>query len=85
MKSYNQKPASKYIIYLEANSFYGCSMTKFLLAGGFKWIDPKKFDSNKYINDFLKNFVLEVDHEYPKELRELFNDYLSVPDEIEIK
>ena len=32
-----------------------------------------------------KGCVLEVDLEYPKELRESHNDYPLVPDEIEIK
>ena len=46
-------------------------MSKFLPTGGFKWIDTKEFDSNKYNNNSWKDCVLEVDLEYPKELREL--------------
>ena len=60
-------------------------MSKFLLTSGFKWIDPKEFDLNKYTNNSLKGCVLEIDLEYPKELHELHSDYLLVPDEIEIK
>ena len=60
-------------------------MPKFLLTSGFKWIDPKEFDLNKYTNNSLKGCVLEIDLEYPKELHELHSDYLLVPDEIEIK
>ena len=48
-------------------------MSKFVLTGRFKWIDPKEFDSNKYSRYSFKDFVLEVDVEYPKELRELKN------------
>ena len=33
----------------------------------------------------MKGFVLEVDLEHPKELRELHNDYPLAPDKIEIK
>ena len=60
-------------------------MPKFLLTSGFKWIDPKEFDLNKYTNNSSKGCVLEIDLEYLKELHELHSDYLLVPDEIEIK
>ena len=36
------------------------------------------FDSNKQSSNSLKGCVLEVDLKYPKELRELNNDYLLV-------
>ena len=60
-------------------------MTKFLPTNGFKWIDPKEFDLNKYTNNNSKECVLEVDLEYPKELQELHNDYPLAPDKTEIK
>ena len=40
---------------------------------------------NKYTSISLKGYVLEVDLEYPKELRELHNDYPLVPDNLDIK
>ena len=52
---------------------------------GFKWIDPKDFDSNRYRSNCSKGFVLKFVLEYPKELCELFNDYPLVPDKIEIR
>ena len=60
-------------------------MSKFLRTNGFKWIDPKEFDLNKYTSNSSKGCVLEVDLEYPTELRELHNDYPLAPDKIEIK
>ena len=61
-------------------------MPKFLSISGFKWIDPKEFDLNKYTsNSSTKGCVLKVYLEYPKELRELHNDYPLAPDKIEIK
>ena len=60
-------------------------MSKFLPRTSFKWIDPKKFDLNKYTSNSSKGCVLEVDLEYPKELRELHNDYPLAPDEIVIE
>ena len=60
-------------------------MSKFLPVNGFKWIDPKEFNLNKYSSNSSKENVLEVDLEYPKELRELHNDYPLAPDKIEIE
>ena len=40
---------------------------------------------NKYTSNSSKGCVLEFDLEYPKELQESHNDYLLVPDKIEIK
>ena len=54
-------------------------MPKFLPISGFKWIDPKEFDPNKYTGNSSKGCVLEVDLEYPKELHELHNDYHLAP------
>ena len=58
-------------------------MSKFLPTSGFKWIDPKEFDLNKYTNNSSKRCLLEVDLEYPKELHELHNAYLLASDKIE--
>ena len=60
-------------------------MSKFLPRSGFKWIDPKEFDLNKYTSNSSKGCVLKVDLEYPKELQELHNDYPFAPDKTETK
>ena len=60
-------------------------MSKFFPKSGFKWIDPKEFDLNKYTNISSKRCLLEVDLEYPKELHELHNAYLLASDKIENK
>ena len=81
-----EKQESKHIMYLDTNNWYGYyTMSKFLPTSGFKWIDPKEFDLNKYTSNSSKGCVLEVDLEYPKELRELHNDYPLAPDKREIK
>ena len=46
--SYDTKQESKHFIYLDANNLYGNAMFQFLLAAGFKWIDPKEFDIKKH-------------------------------------
>ena len=73
------------IIYLDENNLYGYAMSKFLLTSGFKWTEPKEFDLNKYTSNSSKGCVLEVNLEYPKELRELQNDYPLALDKTEIK
>ena len=60
-------------------------MSQFLPTSGFKWIDPKMFDLNKYTSNSSKGCLLEVDLHYPRDLRGLHNDYPLVPDKIEIK
>ena len=60
-------------------------MSKLFLTNGFKWIDPKEIDFNKYTSNSCNGWVHEVDIEYPKKLRELQNDYSLVADKIEIK
>ena len=44
-------------------------MFKYLQASGFKWMDPKEFDMNKYTRNSSKPCALEVNIEYPTELR----------------
>ena len=66
------------MIYLDVNNLYGYAMSKFLTTSGFKRIDPKEIDLNKYTSNSL-------DLEYPKDLWELHNDYCLAPDKIETK
>ena len=40
---------------------------------------------NKYASNSSKGCILEVDFEYPKELREFHNDYFLAPNKTEIK
>ena len=58
-------------------------MSKFLATNGFKWIDLKDFDSNKYNNNSWTGSVLGVDFEYLKESCKLNNDFHLVPDKTE--
>ena len=75
LKPYDPKQESKHIIHLDANDLYGYVRSKFLPASSFKWIDPKEFNLNNYTSNSSKGCVLEDDLEYPKDLRELHNDY----------
>ena len=85
LKSYDPKQESKHIIYLDANNLYANVMSKFRPSSGFKWIDLKEFDLNKYTSNSSKGCALEVYLEYFEELQELHSDYPLAPDKIEIK
>ena len=51
---------SKNIIYLDGNNFCGYAMPKFLPTSGFKWIDPKEYDLNKYTSNISKGSVVKL-------------------------
>ena len=85
LELYDPKQGSKHIIYLDANKLYGYVISKFLPTSGSKCIDPKDFDLINYISNSSKGCVLKVDLEYPKELRELHNDFPLAPAKIKIK
>ena len=51
LKSNDPKQESEHIIHLEANNLYRYGMSKFLPTSGFKWLDPKEFDLNKYTSN----------------------------------
>ena len=61
LKSYDPKQESKYIRDADTNNLYGYAMSKFLPISGFKWIDSKEFDLNKYTSNSSKGCVLEID------------------------
>ena len=84
-KSYDPKQESKHIIYLNVDKLYGDAIFNFSPRSGFKWIDPKKLDLNKYTSNSSKRCVLKVDLEYLKELRESRNDCPLASDKTEIK
>ena len=64
-----EKLELKHIMYLDSNNLYSYAMPKFFPTSGFIWIHSKEFDLNKYTRNCLKGCVVQVDLEYPKELR----------------
>ena len=64
LKYYDPKQVSRHI-YLDANNLHSYAMSKVLPTSGFKWIDPKKFDLNKYNSNSSKECALEVELECP--------------------
>ena len=53
----------------------------------FKWLNQGEidvFDPNLIEEDSPIGYIIEVDLEYPDEVHELHNDYLIVPERLEI-
>ena len=65
LTSYDPKKPTKYIIYLDKNNSYTYDMSNSLPTGKIKWLDPEKFNFNKYDSNSLSGSVLEVHLEYP--------------------
>ena len=84
LKAYDPNQVAKHIIYLHANNLYGYVISKFLPTNGFKWIWIK-FDLNKYTTNRSKRCLLEIDLEYPNQLRKLLNKYQLAQDKVDIK
>ena len=82
LKEYDPKQESRHTIYLDPNNLYDYALSNFHPTSGFKWIDPKDFDLNKYTSNISKVYILEVDS---KELRQLHNTCPLAPDKREIK
>ena len=54
VKLHDPKQESKHIIYLGANNSYRYAMSKFLSTSGFKWINSKELELNKYTSNSPK-------------------------------
>ena len=87
LKNYDKNKESLYILYLDANSFYGWAMPKKLSVDGFKW---KK--NMLKINDFIKSYhedsdkgyILEVDIDFLEEPLNLHIDFPFLAERMKI-
>ena len=74
------KKITSYLLYLDANNFYGWVMSQKLPINGFKWVEHLSKFNEKFIKSFNENsdreYFLEVDAEYPKNL---FNSHKDLP------
>ena len=74
MPNFNSNALSTYLMYVDANNLYGCTMRKKLPIDSFEWIN----DFKKFTTEFVKNYddnddisyLFEVDIEYPKNLHD---------------
>ena len=62
--------------YLDKNNLYGWAMSKYLPYSEFEWLENvDKLDVMSINEKSEIGYFLEVDLEYPDELRDLHNDY----------
>ena len=88
MKNYDKNKESSFLEYLDANNLYGWPMCKKLPVSDFKLVD----DLSIFTEDFIKNYdensdkgyILEVDVEYPENIRVLHSDLLFLPERMKI-
>ena len=85
MKNYNKDIISSYLMYLDANSFYGWAMSQKLPVNGFKWAKKLyKCNSIQFNESFIRHYdensdigyFFEVDIDYPEKL---FNPHKDLP------
>jgi hypothetical protein len=79
MSDFDQKVASKFIKYLDANNLYEWAMCLPSPVRNFKWMNEHLLRTWR-----SKRCILEVDLEYPEELHDLHNDYLLAPESLTI-
>lgn len=76
-----------YVMYLDANNFYGWAMSQPLPTGEFDWLTEEEIsnlDITQISDDSEEGYILEVDLEYPKALHDLHNDYPLAPKKMKI-
>ena len=74
-----EKPSS-HILYLD---LYGWAMSQYLRTGGFRWVDGSQQLAKTVAEQPAygpKGFILEVDLEYPEDLRNAHNAYPLAPE-----
>ena len=82
---YDKNIESSLINYLDANNLYGSSMIQKLPYRNLKRDDKITEDDIINYNNGRTGYILEVDSEYPKELRDLHNDYPLAPEVMNVK
>ena len=70
---------SKFISYLDINGLYSWAMSKPLPTSGFEWMTDDEIDNWKH-----PSCILDVDLEYPEDLRNLHNDYPLAPERVKM-
>ena len=87
MNDYDSSGESKFIVYLDANSLYGWSMSQYLPYGGFEWLSKEKiknFNVNSINENSSTGYLSEVELKYTDKLHVFHNDYSLVPENFEI-
>ncbi len=81
LENYNPEQESSYLMYLDANNFYGWAMTQPMPLNDFKWENVSEYDA---IIESQRGCILEVDLEYPSNLYPLHSDFPLAPHHLDI-
>ena len=81
---FNPKSESSYLQYLDANIWYGWTMSQPLPTGGFKWVDVNPNEISELATRTDKGYILVVDVSYPKDLHNSHNDLPFMCESMEI-
>ena len=76
-EEFDPSQLSHILIYIGANKLYGWDMSQKLPTGGFRFVEPSEFDSERIsqlAEDARKGYLLEVDMLYPRDLPGSHND-----------
>ena len=84
MNDYDRKEPSKYLQYLDANNLYGWVMSQPLPTGGFKWVDVEPEEVKELSVRKDREYLMEVDVLYPRELHNKHNDLPFMCDRMKI-
>ena len=84
MKNYNEDTISSYLMYLDADNFYGWAMSQKRPISGFKWVEKLSRFDERFITNCNENsdlgYFFEVDFDYQKELFNLHKDLPFLPE-----
>jgi len=81
---YNKSEESSYIMYLDANNLYGCSMSRKLPTGDFRWVEDLDAIDLLGYDDGDIGYMLEVDVDYPKTLTKQHNELPFLPEKMKL-
>ena len=89
MKKSDKNTTYLYLMYLDANNFYGWTMSQKLPVNGFEWIE----ELSQFIEDFIKDYdensdeeyFLKIDVKYAKNLFNIHSDLPFLPERKKIK
>ena len=79
LSDYDKNKDRSYLMYLDANNLYDCTMSQPLPTRRFKWLKEDKWD-DIFTNKEGIGYFIECDLEYPNELHDLHNDYPLAPE-----
>ena len=83
LDDYDETKPSNYIMYWDANSLYGGSMTKYLPYADLNFMEPnlEKFDKVLNTSDTAdEGYILTVDLVFPKEIHDKLRQFPPAPE-----